>query len=112
MSTTVAYQGKMKPVDLKGLTVDNWIQKKLGRTVLETSDSWIAELIEEYYGKSKSYFYDSESEILYKVKRVELEPESIMVANRKSDGSIDFLLSYYNGGCSFDEALALAIDNS
>lgn len=46
------------------------------------------------------------------MKRVELEPESIMVANRKSDGSIDFLLSYYNGGCSFYEALALAIDNS
>ena len=34
----------------------------------------------------------------------------IFNASKNEDGTIDFLLRYYNGGCSFDEALNTAIN--
>jgi len=37
--------------------------------------------------------------------------QDIYNASKNEDGTIDFLLRYYNGGCSFDEALTTAIKN-
>ncbi len=34
----------------------------------------------------------------------------IFNASKNEDGTIDFLLRYYNGGCSFNEALTTAIN--
>lgn len=36
--------------------------------------------------------------------------EDIFHASKNEDGTIDFLLRYYNGGSSFDEALIIAIN--
>ncbi len=35
----------------------------------------------------------------------------IYQANSTSSGDIEFVLSYYNGGCSFDEAIQTALKN-
>jgi hypothetical protein len=35
----------------------------------------------------------------------------IMYARQRSDGQIDFVLEYYNGGCCFSEAIEEALEN-
>lgn len=107
MSETVAYVGKLTPVDLEGLSVDEWIQKKLNRTELEFGLTWLEELDEACDNSPERFFYHEGK--LYEVERVEFSPEDIAVSFKHADGTTGFVVSYYNGGCSFDEALEYAI---
>ncbi len=49
---------------------------------------------------------------VYKViKSVEVDPDDdVYDASLNEDGTIDYFLRYYNGGCSFEEALLEAIE--
>lgn len=44
-------------------------------------------------------------DIVYEVSKEELIDSDIFLASKNDDGSIDFQVKYYNGGCSFDEAI-------
>lgn len=49
-------------------------------------------------------------EIVYEIiERNELSNDDYFLANKNEDGTILFNVSYYNGGCSFDEAIEQAI---
>jgi hypothetical protein len=39
-----------------------------------------------------------------------LDDYDLFEARENSDGTIDYTLRYYNGGCGFDEALEMAIE--
>lgn len=39
------------------------------------------------------------------------EWEDIFEATNNPDGTIDFVVKYYNGGCGFNEAIGYALDN-
>ena len=41
----------------------------------------------------------------------ELDEDDIFEIKKNEDGSFDYILSYYNGGCSFNEALDYAFKN-
>lgn len=41
--------------------------------------------------------------------RVDLREEDVFESFENEDGSIDFLVQYYNGGCSFGEAVEEAL---
>lgn len=63
------------------------------------------------------YIYDNDIAVLNKNYAYVIISEDdiddyadIFNASKNEDGTIDFLLKYYNGGCSFDEALTTAID--
>ena len=63
------------------------------------------------------YIYDNDIAVLNKNYAYVIISEDdiddyadIFHASKNEDGTIDFLLKYYNGGCSFDEALITAID--
>lgn len=48
---------------------------------------------------------------LYKiVSDIENNDEDIFYANKNEDGSISYVVSYYNGGCGFGEAIETAIE--
>lgn len=60
---------------------------------------------DEGYGK-----YHIINDKIYLVEYEVNDPyRDIMEANKNPDGTIDFTLKYYNGGCSFGEALDVAI---
>ena len=63
------------------------------------------------------YLYDNDIAVLNKNYAYVIISEDdiddyadIFNASKNEDGTIDFLLKYYNGGCSFDEALTTAIN--
>ena len=49
--------------------------------------------------------------VLYKLEEEEIDSyDDIYYAKKNSDGSINYVLRYYNGGCGFDEAFEDAIN--
>lgn len=107
MSETEAHTGKITPIDLENKTLDEWIQNKLDTTELEEYyENWIEALEDAFY---EDFYYDPNSEILYKIESEELDPENILEMTKNSDGSYNFTISYYNGGASFDEVLQWGI---
>lgn len=70
-------------------------------------DSYREKLEDEGYRK---YFITDAA--VYEVEAEEKDPDDdIFRATKNEDGSIDFEVKYYNGGCSFNEALDEAIRN-
>jgi len=108
MSDVDTYRGKLTPVDLGERTLDQWIQNRIGRSELKDyEDSWLEALQEELYN---AYHYDRDSEILYEVQRERFDPEGFVHSKRNADGTIEFLVSYYNGGASFGEVMDEVVD--
>lgn len=61
------------------------------------------------------YFY--RKAVLYKnliyeiLETIDIEESDIFEAEQLADGNIKFLVQFYNGGCSFSEAIVNALDN-
>ena len=103
MSEVVGYRGRLIPVDLGALSLDQWIQQKLGTAVLEECyDSWL-EAFEEELDGDYGYLYSEGQGKLYAVERESFDPEGFLESTAHADGSYSFALSYYNGGADFDE---------
>lgn len=111
MSDVYSYVGRMTPVQLaENQTLDEWIQKELGTTELETwVDSWIQKLEEDRY---QEFHYDATSKILYKIEKQEIDNEGFVYAQKKDDGSYEFITSFYNGGTNLSEMLQDGIDDA
>ena len=108
MSETVAYEGKLVPVDRGGKSLDLWIQERLGWSNLRGHSDWLEALEETLY---ESYFYDNSRAVLYEVQRRTLQPGDFVHATTNADGSFDFVVSYYNGGAGFDEVMGSVVEN-
>ena len=72
--------------------------------------------IPSYYESNQEYFDDafqgkaySIGGIVYEVETKDIEGEDIATSSRNDDGSIDFQVKFYNGGCSFNEAIEDAL---
>ncbi len=99
MSETEHYKGKLKPT---GKDIATYIK---------------GHQIPDYYVNGKDYFNDHLSghavQIngqVYEIERTEYEDnDDIFESSLNEDGSIDFQVKYYNGGCGFSEALDYAI---
>ena len=71
-------------------------------------DCWLHVLEDEGYRT----FIISESGIYEIVGESEIDDDGdVFEAETRADGTISFVLRYYNGGCGFDEAFVTAIDN-
>jgi hypothetical protein len=88
----------------------------------KTIDDFIArDDIPAYYDKNdpgwkQDYFLDKYYKIfvvingfVYKVESNSVDELDFYHADLNDDGSYDFEVSYYNGGCSFDEAIKYAV---
>lgn len=98
--------------------------KKLASTATEFVEAWCSGRdIPSYYNQEnieelKEYFRDEtdeqyiiiEDDIYEVLEDVSLDDVDLFEANENSDGEIEYLLRYYNGGCGFSEALEVAID--
>ena len=108
MSETETHVGKMKPMVVNGATVEERCEdacKRLGLTRDKYHDSWEECLSDEGYRK----VYQHNGVIYEIIEDKRLDDEDIAEASRNADGTVNFVLSYYNGGASFDEALNSAM---
>jgi hypothetical protein len=73
----------------------------------EFCGSYLECLIDEGY---KDYIITN-NKIYEILETKDFEYNDIFEAEGNSDGTISFIVSYYNGGCSFNEAIEEALDN-
>lgn len=108
MSEMVHYKGTLLPVDKIGNeTLEDQCKRISGREK-EGYDTY-AEVLLDYEYKN----YVVHNDILYRVSKREIANDSdVFNATRHENGLIDFEVLYYNGGCSFDEAIGYALEDA
>ena len=110
MSEMVHYNGKLKLVNrLSNETLEDQCKRLLE-----------ADEVSKYYSSYREMFedilYDTyiiNNDVIYEVlskKRHEYD-ENIFIMKDNKDGTYDYEVMYYNGGCGFNEAVEEAFDN-
>lgn len=111
MSEYAHIKGKLIPIPLVDgsveLTAKALLEKHGYSTEKEDDeDSYENMLIDEEY---RHYIF-SHGQIFELVDEIKKDPyEDVYEASRNPDGSFDFVVKYYNGGCSLDEAITEAL---
>jgi len=85
------------------------LEGKMSREVIlpDYYDSYAEMLIDEFY--EEYYVYNG---ILYLMYREFIDSEGdIFNANEEENGTINFEVRYWNGGCGFNEAIERAVKN-
>ena len=113
MSEMVHYTGKLQLVNkLPNETLEEQCKRILAEhNYLDLDnycDSWREMLCEELYER-----YVIANDTIYEVveKKHRSIDEDIFEAHSNLDGSIEYEVMYYNGGCSFSEAIEEALEN-
>ncbi|MDP4159789.1 MAG: hypothetical protein Q8911_08515 [Bacillota bacterium] len=110
MSETVHYRGTLTVVERSvNETLEEQCKRILGYPELESyHDSFQEQLLHENY-----HAYVIHDDVLYFVEKQDIDPdEDICRVEKNSNGTFDFEVKYYNGGCSFDEAIQEAFENN
>lgn len=113
MSEMVRYTGTLIPVE----KLDNESLEMLCRRILMNEgylllkapySSWEEMLSEKFYDK-----YIIANDTVYEImKKIQLDADDdIYEASANPDGTITYDVQFYNGGCSFEEAVAMVIDD-
>ena len=112
MSETVRYKGKIKLIERK---TNETLEEQCERILREHNydelkdfyDSW-----EEMFGEEMYEKYVIHNDKIYEVLEQNCKDTDydIFEAHKNEDGTIGYEVMYYNGGCSFDEAIGYALD--
>lgn len=106
--------GKVREVDLNGLTFEKWSQKECERLGIESRkgyDSWFDTLNDYWDGKNELCTYGkyvvSEDDRLFEIieNKSEEASEDIAILTPNPDGTYNYIMQFYNGGCCLSEAL-------
>lgn len=108
MSDTVHYKGVLKKVDaLKGESLEDQCKRLLKAVELPSYCDTYEELFNDTFYQEMTI----QNGNIYRVEKEEVDPdEGLFNANVDENGDIAFEVRYYNGGCSFDEAIESAVD--
>lgn len=116
MSRTEFHTGKLYPVKIE-TSLEETCKSIAARHGVELGEDWLEDFREnfneyEYKRKRVSEEYFIHGEKLYRViDHVESEDsEYFMNVTRNSDGSLQFMGQFYNGGTCFSEMLEEALD--
>lgn len=91
------------------------ILKPTGKTIHD----YVGEVPLKTYHESRREYFDDEfyrkaveiNGLVYEVESVELDPsDDIYRAKKIENGVIEFEVKFYNGGCSFSEAIDTALE--
>jgi len=121
MSQQEVHIGKLKRIERKiGInhdgtvriqSIEDWCEEYCKENnishVKSFCDSWMDSLLFVFGEK----FIIVNDEIYEVIEDKSFEECEILEANENEDGTIDFCLSFHNGGCGFIEALEEAIQN-
>jgi len=109
MSETETNIGKLIPVQLlEGETNEDYAKRILKGVKNEYNNNFLECLLQDGYREYILY-----NDVLYRTENKRYgEGGDVFQAFRQDDGSIDYVLTYYNGGCSFNEAMEYALVKS
>ena len=112
MSYTETHIGKLRKVDLKGLTVEQWAEAKCrekGITELESyHDNWKEEFLDS--GKYNTYFFNGD-DVYETFDHVEIEEgNDIDILTPNNDGTYNFVMQFSNGGTCLSEMIEEALE--
>lgn len=113
MSETVFYTGTLTRVTQpKDASIEEQAKHILVTKGVTERDSynatWLNQLMDDGYGE----YVQLDDGFLYLVERQKKSSDGdIFQAKKNEDGSISFTVKYYNGGCSFNEAIDYAMEN-
>ncbi len=108
MSETVHYRGTLTIVErLENETLEDQCKRILdGKELDSYNDSYQEQLIDDNY---EVYFIRDNT--LYSVEKKSIDyDEDIFQLSEGEDGKLNFEVKYYNGGCSFNEAMEYAFN--
>jgi hypothetical protein len=106
MSHTETHVGKLRKVNFEGLTIEQWCEarcKEKGRLTLASyNDSWKEELrdsVQEKYFFIKDEIWEAFDHIK------EDDGSDIYHMQKNEDGTITFVMQFYNGGTCLSECI-------
>lgn len=110
MSEYETHIGKIKKVDLSNISIEDFCKAAC-------NDRNITKL-ESYYDSWQECFMDRcdreyviVNDSIYKIiSDKNCSDDDIFEAHENYEGQIEYCLSYYNGGCSFSEAIETALE--
>ena len=107
MSETETNRGVLVPVKLiNGESNEGYAFRILEGKKEEYNKTYLDQLMDDCYKE-----YILHNGVLYRCEgKRDLDGGDIFEATKNPDGSINYLLQYYNGGCSFAEAMGYALD--
>jgi hypothetical protein len=111
MSQTETIRGKLKHItrpDGQNLNV------ACRNLFAEQGDGKLEDYYEDFVEKAREQLegYVICNDELYEIVDYnDLSADDVFEASKNEDGTIDFLVQYYNGGCGFSEALEYALKN-
>jgi len=98
--------GKLIPLEFIGFTLDESLEKLANDNEWEVEDNDFMEAFEENGYREYIIIKDKIYKVIYDNKD---SYDSFFQATKNNDGSISFILKFYNGGCSFSEAIEEAM---
>ena len=107
MSETVYFKGMLKAMQkMEGETLEAQCKRLLGVAELPSYfENYQAYLMDEHDGE-----FVVKDDVLYRVEKHKVDPDTdVFRAALNEDGNIEFDVRYYNGGCSFDDAIHEAL---
>lgn len=108
MSETVHYRGTLTVVErLESETLEEQCKRILEGKELESYHDSHEDMLRDIGYKQ----YLIRDDIIYDVKKKEIGEDDMFIITEGKDGTLNFEVSYYNGGCSFDEAMEYAFNN-
>lgn len=108
MSYTESHVGKIKKVDLEGLTIEEWAKEvatAYGMEFKEYYDSYKELVLDELYSR----YIIVEEEVYEIIEDREFTEEDISELTPEGDGVFSFVMQFYNGGTCLTEMLEDAI---
>lgn len=109
MSETRSYCGTIEKVNFTG-TVEDWCKnycKEIGITDLDSYHKNWQHYVETEFNYEYIVFNNN---IFHIVKLIDASYDSIFKANYDKNENIRFVVQYYDGGMSFDEAIKYALN--
>ena len=106
MSEMEAHKGKLTPMVLEGVTPEERAESacKIFGCDRDPGMTWEETM--------REYMYDAViviGDVTYKIENKELDPYGYVEATKNDDGSIDYSISFYNGGAGLHEVLESAV---
>ena len=113
MSYTESHVGKIKKVDLEGLTIEEWAKEvatAYGMEFKDYYDSYKELVLDELYCR----YIVVEEDVYEIIEDHEFDEREISVLTPEGDGIFSFTMQFYNGGTCLTEMLedAIKIHNS
>jgi translation initiation factor 2 beta subunit (eIF-2beta)/eIF-5 len=71
------------------------------------NDELTDDIIDEYFLDTINEYIELNG-IVYKISDTELNDDDIYEMSKKEDGTLEYIVKFYNGGCGFEEALDTA----